>query len=116
MDSLRLQITRKMQYIVGSLRKIITCVRANVATMGHLNIITYNSKAATTSQLKFGVHKQLLIGAGYGYFNSFTTSYIKAEGISYVMLKFFYETGVSVIRHHITTFTVNDPFVKDKNH
>ena len=68
MDSLRLQITRKMQYIVGSLRKIITCVRANVATMGHLNIITYNSKAATTSQLKFGVHKQLSIGAGYGYF------------------------------------------------
>ena len=50
--------------------------RVSVAIMRHLSIISYNSKAVATSQLKFSVHKQLLIGADCGYFNFFTTSSI----------------------------------------
>ena len=35
-----------------------------------------------------------------------------AERISYVMFKFYYETGVYIMEHHIIIFTVNDPFNK----
>ena len=85
-----------------------------MAIMRHLSSISYNSKAVVTSQLKFSVHKQLLIDAGCGYFNFFTSSSIfLAERISYAMFKFYYETGVSIMRHHIIIFTVNDPFYKE---
>ena len=50
--------------------------RVSVAIMRHLSIISYNSKAVATLQLKFSVHKQLFIGTGCGYFNFFTTSSI----------------------------------------
>ena len=38
-----------------------------------------------------------------------------------MMLKLYYETGVYIMRHHTTIFTVNDPFhketfVKDQDH
>ena len=54
-----------------------------MAIMGHLNIIIYNSKAVATSQLKFGVHKELLIGSGYRYFNFFTNfSLLQPKGLA----------------------------------
>ena len=34
-------------------------------------------------------------------------------GISYVMFKLYYETGVYIMRRHTTILTLNDPFHKE---